>query len=343
MAKFYNLARMLTATTGTGTITLSTAKTGFLSFATAGVSDGEVIAYAIADGANSEVGWGVYTASGTTLTRNVRRSTNSNNTISLSGSAEVVITPAAEDLASIAQSQCRLTKSGSNLLLSRYNGSRIFINNGWFDIPSGGVTLSASGLSTNTLYYIYAYVNSGTLTLEASATAPAADSATGIQIKTGDATRSVVGMARTITGPAWQDTAAQRFVISYYNRLPIAAINVLSLNFTTTSTTDVDAMPSNRAEFLTWADQACECVVASYNYNSTAAYCITKASFDGGTSSYPTASYGTNGSPCTAVQVDLLSAGYHYATAMVKVGSGTGTWQGNASNAQTFVVAKTFG
>jgi len=96
--KLYSLARMTTATSGTGTITLGSAVAGFLSFASAGISDGETITYAIKDGNNSEIGRGVYTASGTTLTRTVLKSTNSNNAISLSGSAEVFITTAAEDI-----------------------------------------------------------------------------------------------------------------------------------------------------------------------------------------------------------------------------------------------------
>jgi hypothetical protein len=98
MAKLYNLARMTTATVGTGTITLGAAVSGFLTFVLAGVADGEVISYAIRDGANSELGFGTYTASGTTLTRNVTKSTNSDAAISLSGSAEVAITARREDL-----------------------------------------------------------------------------------------------------------------------------------------------------------------------------------------------------------------------------------------------------
>lgn len=98
MAKLYNLAGMGTATTGTGTITLGSAMYGHLTFAQAGVSDGDTVTYAIKDGAASEIGRGVYTSSGTTLTRTVLKSTNSNSAISLSGAAEVFITPAAEDI-----------------------------------------------------------------------------------------------------------------------------------------------------------------------------------------------------------------------------------------------------
>jgi len=89
---------MTTATTGTGTITLGSAVSGYRTFAGSGVNDGDIVAYGIIDGANSEAGTGTYTASGTTLTRNVRQSTNSNTAISLSGNAQVFITACAEDL-----------------------------------------------------------------------------------------------------------------------------------------------------------------------------------------------------------------------------------------------------
>jgi hypothetical protein len=101
MPKLYNLARMTTATTGTGTITLGSAVSGYLSFAGSGVQNGDTVTYGISDGANSEVGRGVYTTSGTILTRDtVLASTNSGSKISLSGSAQVYITAAAQDIIS---------------------------------------------------------------------------------------------------------------------------------------------------------------------------------------------------------------------------------------------------
>lgn len=95
--ELYNLARMSTATTGTGTITLGSAVSSYLTFAQAGVSDGETVSYGIVDGSNHEVGRGVYTSSGTTLTRSVLKSTNSDAAISLSGSAQVYIAALRED------------------------------------------------------------------------------------------------------------------------------------------------------------------------------------------------------------------------------------------------------
>lgn len=98
MAKLFNLARVSTSTTGTGTVTLGAPISGYLSFASAGVANGDTVAYGISDGANSEIGTGVYSSTGPTLTRTVTNSTNSNTAVSLSGTAQVFITPRAADL-----------------------------------------------------------------------------------------------------------------------------------------------------------------------------------------------------------------------------------------------------
>lgn len=133
MAKLYNLAGMTTTTTGTGTITLVLAMNGHLTFAQAGVSDGDTVTYAIKDGSDSEMGRGVYTSSGTTLTRTVLKSTNSNAAISLSGTAEVYITAAAEDFSDIGA-------NGLSGLRNKLRNANFQINQ---RVVSGTVTLAA--------------------------------------------------------------------------------------------------------------------------------------------------------------------------------------------------------
>jgi len=95
----FNLARVVSATAGTGTLTLGAAVSGCLTFADAGVPDGAKVSYGISDGVNSEVGRGTYTSAGTTLSRDtVLASTNSGNKINCSGNEQVFITALAEDI-----------------------------------------------------------------------------------------------------------------------------------------------------------------------------------------------------------------------------------------------------
>ena len=97
MVKLVNRAKMTTATTGTGSITLGSAVDGYQTYADAGVVDGDVVRYVIEDGNGWEIGTGTYTASGTTLARTVSESSNAGAPINLSGSAVVFVGATAED------------------------------------------------------------------------------------------------------------------------------------------------------------------------------------------------------------------------------------------------------
>src|SRR5262245_54939916 len=100
----YGLARMTVSSSGTGTITLNAAVSGFLTFDAAGCSTaatGNSVSYAISDTTQSELGRGTYFSSSKTLTRgsskNGMKSTNSDSAINMSNAVGRFITPTQRD------------------------------------------------------------------------------------------------------------------------------------------------------------------------------------------------------------------------------------------------------
>lgn len=232
--------------------------------------------------------------------------------------------------------ECRLAKSGANLLLSPFNGNRLTINGVIYTIPAAGVTLAATSATPNTTYNIYAYMVGATMTLEYSTTAHATDSATGVEIKSGDATRTLVGMARAITGPAWADTGIQRFVLSWFNRRALGMSASFGSTVTITSTSYVELSTGTRNEFLCWAsDEVKMAAQGGVNNTTIASFTYTSIGFDGTTAvdafnvfQAPGASY------FGAMHVSIsttLTEGYHYATTLGRVSANTGGWAGSGT------------
>ncbi len=230
-------------------------------------------------------------------------------------------------LLSEAHGQCRLTRQNATTLkLSQCNGANLNIDGLPYQIPAAGVTVTNSGLGANTVYFVYAYMSAGTMTLELSATGHSTHT-TGIEIKTGDSTRTLVGMVRTNASSEFVDDATNICVLSYFNRRRKIGRAVFTAN------RDSGADPAPYAEihteirvnFLTWADEAVrQSIAGAWTVNGGGTghgYC----SIDGDTSglrqwcSHSAATTGT----FSSVDERLVAEGYHYGTLIGKNNGGT--------------------
>jgi hypothetical protein len=194
-------------------------------------------------------------------------------------------------------------------------------------------------IDKETVYYIYLYSNAGTAALEASTTGYTVDTK-GRANKTGDATRRLMGMARTIQGPAWVDTAAQRFVRSYDNDLGIGCLGWFTTARNTNSTSWVEVNAEIRCGFLSWPGDVAKVFIGGTGVYPTGAGgdCYTAVGIDG-TTAEEGSSLGTQASATFKLPIGVLvcktglTTGYHYATLLGKKGGAATTveWYGGAS------------
>lgn len=230
--------------------------------------------------------------------------------------------------------QCRLKfVSATSLRLDPFGGRNLVINGVPRLLPAAGVTLNNGGLSASTLYYIYAFWTGSAIALEASATGHSQDSTTGVEIKTGDATRTLVGMIWLNASTQFADSPTARHVASYFSRRSVGAVlsRTGQTNFTSTSATEVTA--SDRVSFLCWGDEATHVSASGQSGNGTASTSVSVQSYvDGAQHGNLSAMYeaSSNGGLCYVSQSSFpitgtqLSEGQHLAQVYAQVTSATG-------------------
>jgi hypothetical protein len=125
--------------------------------------------------------------------------------------------------------------SSTQLKFAPYKGDRIKINGTVYAIPSAGIAglnntgiylngVAGQNLVASGLYYVYCFNNAGVLTADFStgrATSATAGNV-GTEIKSGDDTRSLIGMIYTTAANQFSDAPGARYVRSWFNRAPAA-------------------------------------------------------------------------------------------------------------------------
>lgn len=228
--------------------------------------------------------------------------------------------------------QCRLSvASVTSLVLSPYNGNTIIINGAPRQIPSGGVTVTNSGVTANSLRYVYAYMSGSTMTLEVVTTGHSTGT-DGVEIKTGDPSRSLVGMIYSNASSQFVDTPSSRQCLSWFNRRSINGSATNSSNASTASSTPAP-IAGYQVDFLSWADESVFASVSGTATTSGANQTIT---------SFINIDVTTNGGPAFSLlspSTGLIQGGFalnfckdvtegrHSAYLLGRITSGgTGTW-----------------
>jgi hypothetical protein len=171
-------------------------------------------------------------------------------------------------LRQLSHGQCYLSLQSSTLLqLAREGGKYLIIDGTPQEIPETPITCDVTGATAAALYYIYAYMSGSTMTLERSTTARVFDAATGVWVKTGDTSRTFVGLAMPATGPVWVNTSTDRWVTSYFNRRP-RSMRSASISFNTSSTSWAEA--SGYISWIELAEDHTQIIANGSIYSSTA-------------------------------------------------------------------------
>lgn len=165
----------------------------------------------------------------------------------------------------VSSTQCRLIP---------YNGNGIKINGDIQTIPDAGVNIANTALAISTATYVYAYMSGGSIALEFSTTVhvpSVVEGNKGVEIKSGDNTRTLVGFVYGANGTnTFVDNAVDRRVRSWLNDSGVTALATTGTLVSTPLTTPVETDGGVRTTALLWAKEQVVITGTAQAFNNTA-------------------------------------------------------------------------
>jgi hypothetical protein len=348
---------------GTGNFVVASAYTGCMVPEQANVIDGKVYTYYAQspDGTQWEQGSGAYSVLTHTLARTTVTGTSNGdtNTVNFAVTPPIVwvfpSSSASLETFQPAPSCGRLSYvSATSLQFLPYNGPYLRIKGIIYQIPGAGIVgLANTGVYVNgvagqnlavfTQYFVYAFINAGVITADFSTTSHSMDTTTGnvgTEIKTGDSTRTLIGMIYT-NGIGQFQLSPIIGVLSWFNRRDLA-IDAGVPNVTTTITTLINVNSGGAIGMLNWGDEAVFAEMAGALSVSGASYCSCAIGLDGSSGSAATQfalgaiTYSTAGEVANVGGFASVTEGVHvYWAALGAISGGTASLLNSSMSGMT--------
>lgn len=231
-----------------------------------------------------------------------------------------------------------------------YKGNRISLYDGanWNTRTSAEFSLALGTLTSGLPYDVFCYDNAGVPTLEFLAWTNTTTRATalayqnGVLSKSGALTRRYLGTFVTTSTTQTENSAANRYLQNYYNRVLYNGSTTFTADRTTTSATFVELNTEIRCNFVLGVSEDLVSASACGSHANSGANTQTGTgiSFDSTTVAEPgfqfminTANAGASDGFCISGLKIALAVGTHFSTVLGKVNANTGTWHSSLTAA----------
>lgn len=251
------------------------------------------------------------------------------------------------DIKSIADGRLTLTSGtpvttsdvtgATSVYYTPYIGNQIGLYTGsaWVSYTFAELSLALGTLTSGLPYDVFLDYNDGTPQLAMTAWTNDTTRATalvrqdGILVKTGDTQQRYLGTFYTTSTTTTEDSAANRYLKNYYNRVDCqVGPGVFTTTRTTTSTSVVEINSETRRNFLTIEGELVEVNSGGWAFNSASNNNFFAVGIDGTTTrTLIGVTAGTAGGPVSAPGYFNLAEGLHYVTFLGAVSAGTGNYR----------------